>query len=185
MVGSKGILGHRNQATENVTPVLVSGYRRQIKYRFVFAIPAVIVLLGLILMTLAALITMIFHHHNLEVMRLHLYKLSPGRIFTTFLRPELGGMSVSSRQWSQSTGKTVINVAGDYPSTSAMAVPLQPMINLQEKPSQGQTIVVESSVSEGPSERDQFLGHPHTPPIPQPYPDANRPSSFSLNRTGY
>ena len=57
-------------------------------------------------------------------------------------------------------------------------------MKLEEKPGKGVS-VVQSSVSEGPSERDQFLGYPHSPPIPRPYGDANRYSTVSLNREGY
>jgi len=57
-------------------------------------------------------------------------------------------------------------------------------VKLEEKPGKGVS-VVQSSVSEGPSERDQFLGYPHSPPIPRPYGDANRYSTVSLNREGY
>lgn len=135
-------------------------------------------------MTLLALVTMVFRRHNLEVMRQHLYKLSPGRIFTTILRPEMGGMSVSSKQWTRTTGKTVINISGDYPTTTNMGIPLQPIVHVDEKPGKGPR-VVETSASDGPSERDQFLGHPQSPPIPRPYGDANRHSSLSLNPENY
>jgi len=43
----------------------------------------------------------------LVVLRLHLQRLSPGRIFTTFLYPEVpNGMTMNSKQWAKVAGVT-------------------------------------------------------------------------------
>jgi hypothetical protein len=162
VVGTKGILGPRNAAQKNMVPLRVTPTVSRIRYRLPFAIPAIIAVLGLILMTVAALITMIFHHHNIHKMRLQLQKLSPGRIFTTFLHPELGGMAVTSKNWSRSTGKTAVDISGDYPRSAGVIVgPYDKGPNVA---------VYEKSVSDDHStERDQFLGGPEPIGQPQPY----------------
>lgn len=173
VVGTKGIRGWRNSATENVIPVYVKASERQIRYRLAFAIPAFIVLLGLIIMTVLAVLAVILRRHNLQVLRLQLQSLSPGRIFTTFLHPELGGMTVPSREWSRTTGKTIINVKGDYP-VSGSGIPSPQIVG--GVPGEKGPHAFETSVSEGSTERDQFLGHSSSPPIPQPYHGAHQVS---------
>jgi len=169
VVGSKSILGGRNDASQNIMPILGIGLETKIRCRLACSNSALLVLLCLIGTTLMAVITMIFRRHRLEIMRQHLYKPSPGRIFITMLRPEMGGISVSSRQWSQITRKIETNVAGNYPTTASMSSPLQSTVNMQQQTRKSHR-VAETSTYEISSEKDYLL----CPlPIPQSYADVN------------
>ncbi|KAK0124034.1 hypothetical protein ONS95_009020 [Cadophora gregata] len=115
VVGTKGVLGPGNAAQQNLVALPVSPTERRIRYRWPFAIPAFIVALMLILMSIAGLLTLIFGHGSLAKMRAHLHQSSTGRIFTTFLYPEQGGLRVRSRDWSKRMGTAVVDLSGDYP----------------------------------------------------------------------
>lgn len=115
VVGTKGVLGPGNAAQQNLVALPVSPTERRIRYRWPFAIPAFIVALMLTIMTLAGFVTLVFGHGSIAKMRAHLHQSSTGRIFTTFLYPEQGGLSVKSRDWSKRMGTTVVDLSGDYP----------------------------------------------------------------------
>ncbi|KAN0101502.1 hypothetical protein V8E51_012012 [Hyaloscypha variabilis] len=88
LVGTKGVLGPGNTATENILPILVTPTASEIKYHWPYAIPAFLASLIILLITIVAVITLLFGHNSIARLRLHLQRLSPGRIFTTFLIPE-------------------------------------------------------------------------------------------------
>jgi len=46
---------------------------------------------------------------------MHLNQLAPGRIFTTFLSPEPGAMSLSAEAWNRAMGKLVIDLSDQHP----------------------------------------------------------------------
>ncbi|PVH77956.1 hypothetical protein DL98DRAFT_636645 [Cadophora sp. DSE1049] len=115
VVGTKGVLGPGNAAQQNLVALPVRPTERRIRYRWPFAIPAFIVALMLIIMTLAGIVTLIFGHGSIAKMRAHLHQSSTGRIFTTFLYPEQGGLRVNSGDWSKRMGTTVVDLSGDYP----------------------------------------------------------------------
>lgn len=115
VVGTKGVLGPGNAAQQNLVALPVSPTERRIRYRWPFAIPAFIVALMLTIMTLAGFVTLVFGHGSIAKMRAHLHQSSTGRIFTTFLYPEQGGLRVKSRDWSKRMGTTVVDLSGDYP----------------------------------------------------------------------
>lgn len=133
----------------------------KIKYHLAFAIPAFVVLFGVALAVVGALLTVLFNKHNIQAMRHQLQKLSPSRSFTTFLRPELRGMTVSSTQWSRTLGKLTIDITGDYPVSARS--PEEVVTEGKEGPS-----VVNTSMWEGSMESEQFLGEQHVP-VPAPY----------------
>ncbi|KAL2062708.1 hypothetical protein VTL71DRAFT_5780 [Oculimacula yallundae] len=119
VVGTKGVLGPGNAAQKNLVALPVTPTERKIRYRWPFAIPAFIVALMLILMSIAGVFTLIFGHGSLDKMRAHLYQGSTGRIFTTFLYPEQGGLRVKSKDWSKRMGTEVVDLSGDYPVGAA------------------------------------------------------------------
>lgn len=131
IVGTKGVLGAGNAETSNTVPVLITPTLMRIRYRWAFAVPALIILAGIILGTLAALITLLLGRGGVNKMRHSLQRLSPGRIFAGFLYPELMqgmGQGMDSKEWREKVGNTVVDLGGDFPvgvrnTASAYTVP--------------------------------------------------------------
>ena len=124
VVGTKGVLGPQNAATQNLVSIPVTPTRLLIKYHYLFGIPAFLAALGIILVTIVAFVVLILGRGGISRMRSHLHQTSPGRIFTTFLYPMPGGMTMSSRDWTKQMGKRRIDVSGDYPlATEGMRGP--------------------------------------------------------------
>jgi len=122
IVGTKGVLGPGNSAQKNIIPLLVTPTVLKIRYHYYYAIPAMLSLLLLVLITAMALVVTCFYGLGIARMRNNMRQISPGRIYTTFLFPSLGGMSMGSREWGHSVGKHQIDLSGDYPIALAHAM---------------------------------------------------------------
>jgi len=152
VVGARGVLGWRNLSPSNTVQVPVFPTKKQIRYHLPFAIPAIIALLGLIVITVGALLTIFRKQHTMTAMRHQLQKLSPGRIFTTFLHPELGGMTVSSKLWSKTTGNIVIDITGNNPQSVGRVSAFEVRAGEEQKEA-----AVNLSAPDESTESDQFL----------------------------
>jgi hypothetical protein len=120
VVGTKGVLGPGNTATENIIPILVTPIVSQVKYHWPYAIPAFLVALILLIITIMAIIFALFGHHSIAKLRLNLQKASTGRILTAFLfQNEPNGMTMASKDWAKGPGKTMIDLSGDCPKRGA------------------------------------------------------------------
>jgi hypothetical protein len=98
VVRTKGVLGRGNTATENINPIIVRPIASEVKHHWPYAIPAFLTALILLLVTRAAIITLLYSRNSIASLRLHLQRLSPGSIFTTFLYPEVpNGMTMNSK----------------------------------------------------------------------------------------
>jgi hypothetical protein len=154
VVGTKGVLGPGNAATQNLVPLPVTPTNSVIKYHWPFAIPALLAVLLLILITLVAGVTVCFRGAGIGRMRLHLQQVSPGRIFTTFLYPEHGGMTVRSKDWNRQLGKKVIDISGAYPTAADAMTTFPPEKKVRV------TAYPRSASDEVSAEGERFLGSP-------------------------
>jgi hypothetical protein len=117
VVGTKGVLGSLNNASENIIPISVIPTVSRVEYNWPYAVPALLAALLLLLINIGIIITMLFGNNSIAKLRLHLQRLAPGRIFTTFLYPEEhNGMIMSSKQWAETAGKTAVDLSGECPS---------------------------------------------------------------------
>jgi len=134
VVGTKGVLGPGNAAQHNVVPLAVTPTTTRIKYHWLFAIPAFLVVLLLIVITLFALLAVCFRGARIGRMRRHLQQTSPGRIFTTFLYPEHGAMSLRSKDWNRQLGNKVIDFSGASPvaTEAPMGMPSEKGANITD-----------------------------------------------------
>jgi hypothetical protein len=136
IVGTKGVLGPGNSATENTVAILVTPMILQVKYHWPYAIPALLAALVLLLITLAAIITFLFGHNSIARLRLHLQRLSPGRIFTIMIYPnEPNGMTMKSKEWAKVAGQTSVDLSGECPTVAGVVgAPEKPPVFSQTKP---------------------------------------------------
>lgn len=118
VVGTKSALGRRGEL--DPVRIVVQPLLTQIKYRWLFGIPAVLVLLLCVLIAVFATITFVFHRHNLDALRRHLHQTSTGRIFTSFLSPEHSDLGTPTKVWYQNVGTNVIDLSGENPLMNAL-----------------------------------------------------------------
>jgi hypothetical protein len=116
VVGTKGVLGPGNTATQNIIPISVTPTISRVKYHWPYAVPALLAALFLFLITITVIITVLFGHNDIARLRLHLQMLAPGRIFTTLLNPEEhNGMTMKSKQWAKNAGQDYSRSLGRLP----------------------------------------------------------------------
>ncbi|CZR56720.1 uncharacterized protein PAC_06609 [Phialocephala subalpina] len=116
VVGTKGVLGPGNTADRNLVNIQVTPTVQRIRYHYPFAIPAFIVLLGFLLMTAAAIVTLVFGDSGVAKMRRHLRQSATGRVLTTFLCPEESVLELKEKEWSKRFGKLEIDMSGECPN---------------------------------------------------------------------
>ena len=120
VVGTKGVLGPMNAARQNAVALQVTPTISKIKYHYLFAIPALIAALGLVLIVFGAFVIILFGRGGPGRMRLHLQQVSPGRIYTTFLYPGPGAMAMRSKIWSKALGHRMVDLSGEFPMAGDM-----------------------------------------------------------------
>ncbi|KAK2922718.1 hypothetical protein FoTM2_017571 [Fusarium oxysporum f. sp. vasinfectum] len=124
VVGTKGVLGPGNTARQNLVPISVTPMITTVRYHVLYAIPAAISALLLLVIACGALLATFLKWEGLKQMRQHLQQLSPGRIYTTLLLPGEGSnMLMLGEDWSKKFGGEVIDPSGD--SLMATHVTLQ------------------------------------------------------------
>jgi hypothetical protein len=117
VVGIKGVLGPPNTAPSNLVPMLVTPTVQKIKYRYPFAILAFRAAFALFMLSVAALVLRI-RGQMMEKLRIHLRRVSLGRIFTVFMHLGDGAafsstFSPTSKEWSQRMGAKLVDLSGD------------------------------------------------------------------------
>jgi hypothetical protein len=123
VVGTKGVLGPGNPGSPNDAVLIpVQPIVRKIKYHYLFAIPAFILAGMLLFVSFIALLCLIFTRSNLTTMRRHLHQSSTGRILTVFLCPEQCDMRTRSKAWSEEIGIKEIDLSGERPALTDVAV---------------------------------------------------------------
>lgn len=120
VLGTKSSLGGRAESFGSV-PIAVHPLRNQIKYRWLFGIPAFIVLLLCIAIAVFAFVTFVFHRHNFTKLRKHLQQTAAGRILTGFVYPEGSNLATPPPAWNQTVGRNQIDLGGDSPLTTLLA----------------------------------------------------------------
>jgi hypothetical protein len=119
VVGSKGVLGRGNTAAMNTVALKVVPTVSKIQYHWPFAIPALLVALFLILITLGLIVAFLFGGGRVAIVKTNLKRLSPGRILASLLYPdvmmnmarEAGGNGEGIHEWM----KVVVSMDGEVP----------------------------------------------------------------------
>jgi hypothetical protein len=120
VVGTKDILGPGNTGSaDDIVQIAVQPIVSRIKYRYLFAIPAYVLIAAILIIISIAFLTLVFGRSNLEIMRRHLYHSSAGRVLTVFLYPEDCNMKTTSKEWSQAVGTRDIDLSNERPATAS------------------------------------------------------------------
>lgn len=113
VAGSRGVLGHRNEQPEEAVRILVSPIKLQVKYRMVFAVPALFLALVVILLTGAGLVAA---WRGITRVRVALQQASTGRLLTSVLDPGSSNMGMKTKEWREVNGRKEIDLGTTPPS---------------------------------------------------------------------
>jgi hypothetical protein len=114
IVGTKGVLGPGNAGSARDTvQIVIQPIVSKIKYRYLFAIPACVLAVMILIISSIALLTLILRRSNLDTMRRRLYQSSTGRILTMFLYPGDCDMKTTSKKWSQAVGTKDVDLGNE------------------------------------------------------------------------
>ena len=98
--------------------VPVTVYEHRIRYRWVFAIPAAIVMFLAAIVGLAALMFALMGKARPSRIRHYLFQLSPGRILTNFLYPGVCSGNAPTRIWIDQVGRNSVTLNQDLPGAA-------------------------------------------------------------------
>lgn len=115
VVGTKGVLGSHNKAADNLVALSIIPIVRKVRYNYLFAIPAFLVVTCLVIMLLVAVVATIRGRSSIAIMRLRLQQTSPGRIFTIFLYPDQNISAMDTKTWSKIMGKQIVDCSAEIP----------------------------------------------------------------------
>jgi len=110
VVGTRGTLGSMNQGLKDeITIIPIRPIVKAITYDWRYGAPILVLVGALLLITIIDILWSIMGYASLAVMRDRLHQVSPGRIYTVFLRPEEARMDMTSKIWA----KTMANYEVD------------------------------------------------------------------------
>ena len=111
-VGTKSAITSSNGGRGGNTRNRVAVYERKLQYKIVYAIPAFIVLVILLLVSLAFLFSLLSHFSAKKFSTL-LDQTSLGRVVTNLVYPELGVQTANTKDWAHAAGAVEL----EYPFT--------------------------------------------------------------------
>jgi hypothetical protein len=89
-------------------------YRRTIRYRWVYGIPAFLTVVVVGLISLAALITILIGRSSPRRIEHFLWNLSAGRILTSFLYPGSSHMQTETKEWIRNVGSADVTITRSW-----------------------------------------------------------------------
>ena len=105
--------GKKDQSQPGQVPVYL--YRRIIRYRWVYGIPAFLSLLPVALILVSAAVALLTDRGSIKRVKHYLWNLSAGRILTTFIYPESSHMYSDTKEWIRAVGVRNITITHDDP----------------------------------------------------------------------
>ncbi|KAH8668430.1 hypothetical protein BX600DRAFT_548781 [Xylariales sp. PMI_506] len=128
VVGTKGALGPGNaggsSGSEADLPVIeVTPMYSTVQYDLLYAVPAILGALVLVVIVLAALVALTCGGARYHRMRRQLQQTASGRIFTAFLYAGPTVLTMKPSEWSDQFGDKAVDLSGEYPVAEEMLVP--------------------------------------------------------------
>lgn len=121
VTGSRGVLGPLNAGRQNRNNVAVTPSVRVIRYRLVFATPAILSLVVMLILVVGAILVTVFGQSSgISALRRHLRSLAPGRIYTTLLNKlqhsSEDSIYLAEKEWNSAYGKQIIDLSAEFPA---------------------------------------------------------------------
>ncbi|KAH7349057.1 hypothetical protein BKA66DRAFT_600615 [Pyrenochaeta sp. MPI-SDFR-AT-0127] len=104
-----------NSDLANKDHVQVTLYQRSIRYRLIYAIPAMILLAVTLIILGTAILLLLLKRTGIKRMRWFLNQTSLGRNFTSLLYPEATSQQTSRKAWLQWDAQRLVTVTGKQP----------------------------------------------------------------------
>jgi hypothetical protein len=89
-------------------------YRREIRYRWIYGIPAFLSLLPVVLVLVSAIVALLTDRGSIKRVKHYLWNLSPGRILTTFIYGS-SHMHSDTKEWIREMGIKNVTIGHDDP----------------------------------------------------------------------
>jgi hypothetical protein len=115
LVGSKGVLGARNQEPDQAARVRLIPTVHKVKYQWAFSIPAFILVLLVGLISVGVLGAAVIGKSSLDLLRHRLKQVAVGRLLTTVFHPDSSSLIMSPSAWSDANGEKQLDMAGGCP----------------------------------------------------------------------
>jgi hypothetical protein len=96
--------------TAHGATALVRPVKAVVRYHIIYAIPAFICALLLLIITLTALVAACIRGGGTGLLRRQLQALSAGRIYTVFMYPEEADLGMRGKEWGHRVGDRVIDI---------------------------------------------------------------------------
>ncbi|UPK91983.1 hypothetical protein LCI18_002918 [Fusarium solani-melongenae] len=110
VVGTKGVLGARNAQPEDAAEVSVIPLEHRIRYRWLYGIPAFLLLACMALIAGLAVFLRLAGRANLDTMHCRLKQTSLGRVLTTLVDPQSSNFVMSAGDWSKNNASKDIDL---------------------------------------------------------------------------
>nr|CEG04360.1 unnamed protein product [Fusarium clavum] len=131
LVGSKGVLGTRNEEPDQAAQVNLIPTVRKIKYHWAFGIPAFIVVLVIGLIFLGVTAMAMAGKSSLDHLRHRLKQVAVGRLLTSVFHTDSSSLIMPPSAWSKENGNKQIDMAGACPLPGG---PPPTIVNPQSQP---------------------------------------------------
>jgi hypothetical protein len=115
LVGSKGVLGARNEEPDQAARMELIPTVHKIKYHWAFGIPASILVLVISLIFLAVTAMAVVGRSSLDLLRHRLKQVAVGRLLTSVFHPDSSSLIMPPSAWSKENGDKEIHMAGACP----------------------------------------------------------------------
>lgn len=123
LVGTKDVGARGSQTSSESIKMKVTPTVRKVRFRYLFGIPAFLVLICIIACSLLAFASMLLGYSSLSTVGHRLKQTSVGRALTTAFYPEASSFSMSPREWVSSYGSKKLDLAG-YAAPAGVPPPL-------------------------------------------------------------
>lgn len=130
--------------TNDVVPVQV--YVRRLQYRWVYGIPAFLVLVLSIAIVAAAGIATISGRGSIQRLRHYMWSLSPGRMFGAFLFPQDGDLYSATNPWINNVGARKVRIVDEASQVKGLPLSQVQYTQLGQK-EPGQQLAISSTTT--------------------------------------
>ncbi|KAI8724032.1 hypothetical protein NCS52_00260100 [Fusarium sp. LHS14.1] len=164
LVGTKGTLGALNEEPDQAARLRVIPTVHRVKYRWMFGIPAFVVIVFMALIFLAVAGSAVTGKSSFGLVRHRLKQVAVGRVLTTIFHPDSSSFIMSPGDWSRANGEKQIDMTGGRPAPAASGGPPPTVTN---------PVPAQFNVPPQFSAPQQY--QPVQPYSPQPYPPQQPP----------
>ncbi|KAH8662693.1 hypothetical protein BGZ61DRAFT_402461 [Ilyonectria robusta] len=115
VVGTKGVMGQRNAQPDEAVDISVIPLVHRVRYRWVYGIPAFLVLACTALIAAAAIVSAVTGQSSLGKLNYRLKQTSLGRVLTTLFDPAASSFAMTAAQWNKFNARKELDFGSRQP----------------------------------------------------------------------